>query len=294
MPSGTLRSRAAASRAGLPRLQADQGDAERALSELLNRFAATGVSKRQAEVAFASAVATVYSATSSPPPPPPPSLGELRAPATVAAGHAAFRAFFASSGRPPVRSDTQKFLNFVIEDRACCYGFQYNRVYALGLSALCDAFLVASCRSAEDEAATRTALYFALGFDEAQVRADAQALRVQANAMASGELLASEPFVAIAGARLKYTYAFGVGLVLIMKAMGETNLGRDALKYGARFAASSGRQSAIDRWCEALGLSFASTLARDVARPISIDGIGRFSFDSESALEEAALDERRG
>ena len=86
------------------------------------------------------------------------------------------------------------------------FRFVYSRVYALGLVALCDAFLPASCRTSADEAATRKALFFALGLDEDQIRADADALsKLAASGISKAELLASDDFEQIKAAKFKYT-----------------------------------------------------------------------------------------
>ena len=42
-------------------------------------------------------------------------------------------------------SPTQQFISAVIEDRASAFSFRYTRIYAVGLAALCDAFLPATC-----------------------------------------------------------------------------------------------------------------------------------------------------
>lgn len=293
-----------------PRLQTDQSYVDGAVALLVQGLAAQGVPQAVVERAFESAVASSYPPTApvplplpaepSPPPLPAPSVpppattgfGELRQPATVTAANQAFRAAFTQTKRPPVKSVTQKFIRYIVEDRACVYGFEYNAIYALGFTALCDAFLGASCRNDQDVAATRSALCFALGLDEDRVATDARELSTFAEGKTEAELLACDPLAQIASATTppKYTYAFGVGLVLLMVAAGESKIsGRDSFKYGAQYNAVEPGGGAIERWCTALNLNFAQRLESDFARPLSVDGIGRFSFESESSLEDSTL-----
>ena len=100
------------------------------LDSLIRQLAASGVRRSQLESAFASTIESVYDAPALPPPPPP---SGLRPPSTASDAQAAFRAAY--TGRL-VTSTTQKFLNSMIEDRACVFRFEYSRVYALGLTAL--------------------------------------------------------------------------------------------------------------------------------------------------------------
>ena len=74
-----------------------------------------------------------------------------------------------------------------------------------------------------------------------------------------------------------------------MRATGETELAPPGRRYGAKYASASD-QGAIDQWCEELNLKMVSNrLCSDYTRPLSIDGIGRFSYESESGLEAASL-----
>ena len=204
-------------------------------AQLLEVLSAAKATREEAEAAFAAALAVAYAPP--PPPPPPPSL-DLVEPANPSDAQRAFREYF--EGRLTT-SATQKFLSALIEDRATTFRFQYSRVYALGFIALCDAFLPASCRFADDAAATRSALCFSLGLDEATVAADAAALSAAARSMSKEELLATDDLQRICAAspRFKYTYTFGVGLVLLMKAAGEAELAAPGLGYGAKYAGAS-------------------------------------------------------
>ena len=260
----------------------------------------TGASQQQIEAAFATAIEKAY------PVAPPeveeeataaaaPQLSEkarsmeLKPPASASEAQEAFRA----ACKVFVSSKTIKLVNFIIEDRACVFRFDYSRVYAVGLAALCDAFLKPCCVDEPTEKATRAALCFSLGLDAETVWEDAKALTALAKTMSPDELLASEDFVAIAAggaARppkpVKYTYALGTGLAILMRATGETVLQREGKGYENETGNADG---AIDRWCKALNLNFATRLAADVERPVSIDGVGRFSFETESGLQDESL-----
>jgi hypothetical protein len=286
------------------RLQAEPGyvrDVGPRIALLLRDLAAQGAPRSQIEAAFAEAIEEVYapppvvpSAATQPAgqPAPPPSApsGALVQPTTASDAQRAFKALYAGTGRPPVTSYVQKFLNVIVEDRTCIYNFEYNEVYAVGFAALVDAFLGRACRTPEAAAAIRSCLCAALGFDEVRVYADARALLSSSAGMPEADLFATPAFRRMAASRVKYTYALGVGLVLLMRATGETRAVGDAGKYGAQYAAGGAADGAVDRWCDALGLEFAGRLSRDTVRPLSIDGIGRFSFTSASGLEEESLE----
>lgn len=250
------------------------------LSTLIQQLADDGVTRSEMTAAVESAMVVAY--LPKPPPPPPPALGELRAPKTPTDGHAAFREAYTGK---LITSQTQKFLNAVIEDRACVFKFRYTRIYALGLTALCDAFLGATCINADEVAATKRALCFGLGLDQQRLEDDARALRVLADGAMPGELFTTPDFRELeeSGGSFKYTYAFGVGLVLLMQSTGERDLRAPGRSYGATGAVSDG---VIGRWCKHLGLGFARTLERDTERPLNIDGVGRFSFTAESGIEK--------
>ena len=269
---------------------------------LVQELKTLGAQKSQVEEAFASALANVYveeSAAASqvatpankatPAPATVPQL-ELKEPATVSDAQAAFRAAWAAGTGQLITNPTQKFLNVIIEDRACVFKFQYTRVFALGFCTLVDAFLPASCRTKEDEAAARKALFIGLGLDEAAVYADAEGMRAMAQGSSKAELLASDDLAQLAASpRHKYTYAFGVGLVVLMRMAGETELAAPGRAYGSTLASRSAVPGAIDIWCEALNLNCASRLTSEYQAPLSIDGIGKFSFTADSGIEKAAL-----
>ena len=325
---------------------------------LVQDLASRGATKAQVEKAFNSAMEQIYavqsdvlmdnasvpgSETTRDPNQTvlPPKAAELVAPANPSDAQKAFRTSFSGT---LITSVTKKFIDIILEDRATVFRFQYSRVYALGLCALCDAFLPASCRTPEDEAATRSAIFFALGLDEVQTTADAVALNELASSgISKAELFATDDFTQIIGAKFKYTCtlvlvhsartpnciglepgrriivcpscifkplssvcvccvrvclcvlplvstdAFGVGLCILMRAVGEKELVAPGRGYGAKFADASDK-GAIDEWCAALNLKLsANRLTADYTRPLSIDGAGRFSFESESGLEQASL-----
>lgn len=190
--------------------------------------------------------------------------GVLKTPANPSAAHATFRERYSGV---LTTTATQQLMNEIV-DTTCRFGFAYEGVYGLGLSVLCDAFLPATCMSAADAVATREALCFCLGLDPAQVAADAQQMRLSATTKA--ELFASDDFVALAQMRkFRYTYAFGVGLVTLMRAVGENEV------------------TAIPQWCDELNLSeqVQVTLKSDLGAPFSIPRVGRLSFDDASGLE---------
>lgn len=242
---------------------------------LVQELADAGATRGECEQAFASALKAVYEA---PPPPPPPlaasiSRLELKQPATPSDGQRGFRE--AWTGKL-VTQGTKKFVDRIIEDRCTIIQFRYSRVYALGLTALCDVFLPATCIDEADVAAARAAICFSLGLDAATVAADAAALGASASGATRDALWASEDLVAIKAATFKYTYAFGVGLVLLMRACGEPQIMSTGKGYAAREQFSAG---AIEEWCAHLNLNYAQTLERDTERPLSLEGIGSYDFE---------------
>lgn len=256
--------------------------AEGKFAASVKELAAEGMTKADLEKAFKAAllaayldgdVATVAPARS-------PDL-ELRRPTTASDAQAAFRQAY--TGRI-VTSSTQKFLSAVIEDRAGAFSFKYTRVYAVGLTALCEAFLPATCLSPEDQAATYSALCFGLGLDAEQVAADAVALRAESTRKTKEDILAGADLRQVGlearalPAGFKYTYLFGVGLVTLMRLCGEvlTTKGR----AGTWYAPAEGDGGPIDAWCAELGLDkYAKRLAQDAAAPLSIDRVGTFTLD---------------
>lgn len=247
---------------------------------LVQQLADGGASKADICSAFEAALAEVFAsaassaASSAPPARTAPGLAQPVFPATITDANRAFRTAYAAAAPSAVLTpSTLKFVNVVIET-SCVWGFAYSRAFAVGLAALCDTFLGA-CAPGEDAAAVRGALCFALGLDGARVDEDAAALLSEAAAAGSSErLLATDEFAAIAAAPgFRFTYPFGVGLVLLIRAVGETPDGEE-----------------IDRWCGALQLSCARTIERDLLRPLSVDGIGRFSFDTPGLAVPPALE----
>jgi len=230
-------------------------------------------------------------------------------PTTVTAAKQAFReAYAGASNVSPMKASTFKFASVLFET-SVIWNAQYSRVFAVGLMALCDTFLE-SCLTEQDKEVTRWSICFALGLRVTQVAEDAQAMLAmahptrleivtlpflppapvrpldchkvttsvlpgQAAGSSAAELLESEDLRAITqmAGSFKYTYAFGVGLAMLMRAVGDT----------------PDDSATADRWCEALKLNCARTLERDYIRPLSIDGIGRFNFDSLGVASAASL-----
>jgi len=236
-------------------------------------------------LAAAATIAEAKASASSSPPVTtlPTTLGDAVKPNTITEARRAFRTAYDTLGRmdptiAPLKAPTVKFTNVVL-DTTCIWKYQYSRVWAVGYTALCDTFLPALQQGAtiseSDQNAARSAVCFALGMDAAQIAADAQALASSAAAMTEAELLASDDFAAIAKATgYKYTYSFGVGMCLLMQAVGQTP-----------------SNATIARWCAALGLdNFKRTIESDFIRPLSIDGIGRFSFEQPGEVIEARLE----
>ena len=260
------------------------------LATVVRGLANDGASKEELETAFAAAIAVAYAP---PPPPPPPvaaSVGGLRPPATASDAQRAFREAY--RGRLTTAT-TQKFLNAVIEDRSVILRFEYSRAYAVGLCALCDAFLPKTCIDAADAIATFDALCFGLGLDASTVRADADALcSVAAGVQSADQLLATDEFAAIAGSpSFRYTYTFGVGLVKLMKAVGEVQLTAPGRGYATTSTGGARGDGAIDRWCAALNLSkYVNTLTQDTDRPLVVENVGRFSFDAPDGIEPPRKD----
>mmetsp|Transcript_26761 Transcript_26761/g.53770 ORF Transcript_26761/g.53770 Transcript_26761/m.53770 type:complete len:307 (-) Transcript_26761:23-943(-) len=195
-------------------------------------------------------------------------------PTTVTAAKQAFReAYAGASNVSPMKASTFKFASVLFET-SVIWNAQYSRVFAVGLMALCDTFLE-SCLTEQDKEVTRWSICFALGLRVTQVAEDAQAMLAMAAGSSAAELLESEDLRAITqmAGSFKYTYAFGVGLAMLMRAVGDT----------------PDDSATADRWCEALKLNCARTLERDYIRPLSIDGIGRFNFDSLGVASAASL-----
>ena len=242
------------------------------LQQTVQYLADAGLTKAEIETGFDQALENAVF-----PPAPSPSPSPLQGkagtdpvkPTTITDAKRAFRgAYTGGPFTPPIL----KFTDVIVET-TCVYKFQYSRVYAVGLTALCDTFLSA-CRTPQDQEATRTALCFGIGLDAERVRCDAEQLSNLAASMSGAELLAGEDMSMIAqDAGFKYTYPFGVGLIILMKSTGDLPTA-----------------DSITRWCTALNLNCARTLERDFSRPVSIDGIGRYSFDTPGIAVPPALD----
>lgn len=215
-------------------------------------------------------------------------LGELREPATASDAQVAFRAAFNGRLLTPA---TKKFIDKVIDDRATVFRFQYSRVFALGLVALCDVFLPATSLDAPDADTAFRALCFSFGLDAAAVRADALALASEAEGRTAADVLASDDLQMVAQTnRYKYTYTFGVGLVLLMQRVGETQILSTGRGYGQMSGGRGG--GAIDTWLNQLNLGrFIGTLERDTERSMNVEGVGRFSFELGPGLEPPSVEE---
>ena len=131
-------------------------EARQRLLLLVQDLASRGATQAQIEGGVSQAVAAVFA----PPPPPaaaaaavagvsaPAAAGstatgstaaQLVVPATASDAHKALRASFGGRYTVAVSAATQKFLNFIVEDRTCVFRWRYSRVYAVGFRALCDA-----------------------------------------------------------------------------------------------------------------------------------------------------------
>ena len=257
---------ASALRAPAPRALDVGGDVE----SFVQRLSAGGATKAEISDAFASALAGLVDPP--PPPPPPPILASQGTPVAPKTITDAKRAFRSALGGAPLVVPTLKFTECMIET-SCIYRFEYERIFALGFTALCDAFLQ-SCINEQVQEETRAALCFGLGLDAVRVREDAAALRELALGLDGEEaIFATEDIARVASARnFRYTYAFGVGLVILMKLAGT----------------DPEESAAIRRWCDRLELTnVANTLEGHYTRPLSVVSIGRFSFDSDTPIPEA-------
>jgi len=259
--------------------------ADERMAALVAELAAQGTTKAELEEAFSSALSAAFRPVIAPNVEIS-SRELLKAPATASDAQAAFREVYTG---PITTTATQNLISAVITDRATAFTFQYERVYAVGFMALCDAFLPATC-IANEEAATRSALCFSLGLDQARLVADAKALAGQAACMSKAELLASADLRQIAEAtNFKYTYVFGVGLVTLMKAVGEELTMKG--ERGTWYKPATGDDGPIDEWCRELVLDrYAKRLAQDTSAPLAIDRIGTFNFPGLLAKASPAED----
>lgn len=239
------------------------------LRQLVLHLHEAGVPTQQIQAAFEAAVSELPDPSPAPEQPPTPAL-ERRKPQTVAEAKQAFRRAY--TGGPLLSSTTLKFVNSVLQTTAV-WKFQYSRVFAVGLMALCDTFLTL-CITERDRADVQQAICFGLGLEVEEVKRDAVDLLSSAIGMTEAELLASEEFAAIAASeRYKYTTTFGVGLIVLMQTVG----------------VAPGKE-AIERWCSALNLPYSRTLLSEYLQPLSIDGIGRFSFETPGKAQPSSLE----
>jgi len=237
-----------------------------------------GATKAEIEAAFLEAFAALVPAPSPPSNQQSAPERQLKAPKTIGDAKNAFREAY--TGGSLLRPATLKFVNTMIQTSAI-WNFEYSRVFAVGLTVLCDTFL-SQCVSETDRQDTRQALFFGLGLRAEKVQADAEALLATADGVSGAhELLAMDDFTRIAGSAPgtlmpgshRYTYAFGVGLIILMQRVGETP-----------------SRTTIDNWCKVLNLECSRTLESDFTRPLSIDGIGRFSFETPGKAQPSSLE----
>ena len=250
-------------------------DAEAKLGALIGELVHTkGLSQAEIEEAFRSALTAAFQPEVVAPPNEKISSSELRPPATASDAQLVFREVYAGS---MTTSSTQQFISALMNDRATAFSFRYDRIYAVGFAALCEAFLPATCISPADAQATRSALCFSLGLDERQLLADAEALAQRAGRVSRDEFLTSGDMKELSAREsFKYTYVFGVGLVTLMRLTGEelTNKG----EFGTWYKPPAGDDGPIDRWCAQLGLDkYAKRIAQDTIAPLTIDRVGTFA-----------------
>ena len=121
--------------------------------------------------------------------------------------------------------------------------WQYSRAYALGFETLCVEVLSVSTRAGD----IRLALCAAFDWDSEDIKTDANALRALAEGKSEDELLETDDLKLIAATNPKYTYSFGMGLVVLMQMAGLDP------------------EKAIPVWCEKLSLNCVNALSRDYA-----------------------------
>ena len=250
-------------------------DAEAKLGALIGELVSQQeLSQAEIEEAFRSALTAAFQPEVVAPPNEKISSSELRPPATASDAQLVFREVYAGS---MTTSSTQQFISALMNDRATAFSFRYDRIYAVGFAALCEAFLPATCISPADAQATRSALCFSLGLDEQQLLADAEALAQRAGRVSRDEFLTSGDMKELSAREsFKYTYVFGVGLVTLMRLTGEelTNKG----EFGTWYKPPAGDDGPIDRWCAQLGLDkYAKRIAQDTIAPLTIDRVGTFA-----------------
>lgn len=114
-----------------------------------------------------------------------------------------------------IPQNMQSFANELIMSETLAMAsprYTYTRVFALGFETLCDTFL-SDGRSEKTAAATRSAMCVAFGLDQAQLEADASALRALSEGKSEEEVLAIDDLKELAAQKPTYSYIMGAGLV---------------------------------------------------------------------------------
>lgn len=165
----------------------------------------------------------------------------LKVPKNVGEAKVGFQAAYGQ----PVDGVQQGFVNEMIvgcQLAVISPTYYPSRVFSLGFESLCSAFLAGS----DKQERIHDALCAGLGFDAAQVKAEADALTAMATGKTEADLLASDDFKAIIGKdKFQYSYPLGAGLLALMTLVGEEP-----------------SKEVIERWCKALGLP-TSRLTKD-------------------------------
>jgi hypothetical protein len=102
------------------------------LAVIVGELKGLGATQAEVEEMCASAIAAAFGEEEEELPPAAPApapVNELRSPRTASEAQQAFREAY--KGRL-VTSETKKYIDQIIEDRACILRFEYTRVYALG------------------------------------------------------------------------------------------------------------------------------------------------------------------
>ena len=170
-------------------------------------------------------------------------------PPTIDAAKKAFQAQYGRVADAP----QQTFINEIIYSTQYALiapNYAYSRVFAVGYEALCDTFLLSTCRTPADGVAIRASLLTALSMDEAVVASDAKMLLAAAEGKSEAEVLALDDLAQLRDFAhpkgFKYTYTFGAGMITLMRAAGVEP-----------------DSESIERWCGALKLGCAGVLTRD-------------------------------
>merc|ERR1719450_256537 len=123
--------------------------------------------------------------------------------------------------------------------------YAYSPVFGLGLSVLSEKFMF-EITNADERERVKAALCTALQLDPKEVKADAD--RLAAATGDEAEILKLDALAELKGKPVKYTYAFGAGLIALM------------LQCGVK---PEGEDGAIKRWSEELDLNCVGVLGRD-------------------------------